>query len=217
MLTLARLAGEIGAALRSYADELGYAEAFRAPSEEQLVQLQTYLEILQLWRTRLSLISVEDPQLVVREHVVDSLALLPWVEDGRRVADLGSGGGFPGVPLAIFRPGVAVTLIESRRKRASFLSEVARRLNLANVVVLPERGEDAASRGVKFDLTVCRAFAAIGDILKVALPLTNAGGTVIAMKAELAPTEREQVPRHSAIGYHLPTGKGRQLVVMPVP
>src|SRR5689334_10078148 len=74
-------------------------------NDRQLVQLLEYLRLLLFWRARLSLIAVESPLEILREHVIDALAVAPWLPGGARIADLGSGGGFPGIPLAIFCPG----------------------------------------------------------------------------------------------------------------
>lgn len=217
-LDAALLRSEIEASFARFGRELEAPAAFSLPSDGQIARLGRFLDILGLWRARLSLISVSDPLVILRDHVLDSLALLPWVHDNLRVADLGSGGGFPGVPLAIFRPGAELTLIESRRRRVSFLNEVARSLGLTNVRVIEARGEEVVP-GLcpPFDLTVCRAFASIGETLEIAVPLTRPGGKILSMKGERSAAQANESRRTPEVhSYTLAGGEPRKLVIYTV-
>src|SRR5512140_185186 len=106
-----------------------------------LDRCKRYVETLLLWRQRLSLTSAATPWAIVLDHILDSLHLAPLIRPGCRVADIGSGAGFPGVPLAIVCPEAHFVLVESRRKKANFLREVARQVRLTNVEVAEQRAE----------------------------------------------------------------------------
>jgi 16S rRNA (guanine527-N7)-methyltransferase len=137
---------------------------FSSLSEEKLQQLEQLPELYKEWNARINVISRKDiDQLMVR-HVLHSLAIfkfLPFV-DGTRVLDIGTGGGFPGIPLAIAQPGVQFTLIDSIGKKTKVVEEVARALGLQNVTVLHERAEKVSG---KFDFVVSRAVAELETLL----------------------------------------------------
>lgn len=208
----AALASGARAELQRISGELGLSDRVVPFDLEQGRQLAIYLETLLFWRERLSLISVAQPEQIFRAHIVDSLALVPWVEPNAWVADIGSGGGFPGIPLAIACPASRFVLIESRRKRTSFLSEVARKAGLKNVEVFEGRAEDCA-KGVhqsRFDLIVSRAVGDDAELLRLATPLARPGCGVALMRsgrqvADLATTAEV---RH----YRLPDGEDRSIV-----
>jgi 16S rRNA (guanine527-N7)-methyltransferase len=127
-------------------------------SAPALDRCKCYVETLLLWRQRLSLTSAKTAREIVLDHILDSLHLVPFLKAGCRVADIGSGAGFPGVPLAIACPQASFVLVESRRKRANFLREVARRINLLNVEVVEKRAEELRlGLPQPFDLVVSRA------------------------------------------------------------
>lgn len=115
--------------------------------------------------------------------VEDSLALLPHLGESHLVVDVGSGGGMPGIPLAIARPDLAVTLLESEQRKAAFLHSASARLDVP-LEVLAERAETAGrgDRREEFDLAVCRALAALPVLAELCLPLVRVGGFLIAMK-----------------------------------
>jgi 16S rRNA (guanine527-N7)-methyltransferase len=177
----------------------------------QMQRVRVYLEMLLLWRRRISLIATSDPLLVVENHILDSLHLAPYVSDRQRLADIGSGAGLPGVPLAIAVPHLKVVLVESRRKRTSFLRAVRRQVDLPNVEVLEGRAEGLTE---KFDVVVSRALGPVGAFLDLAQALLPAGGLAVAMKAAGASHpnhEAFQIPR--AIAYDLAHDRSRVLVL----
>lgn len=147
---------------------------------EQQARLLHYRDELARWGRVHNLTSVLEPERMVPVHLLDSLALLPLLR-GERVADVGSGGGLPGVPLAIARPELRVTLIEPRTKRAVFLSHVARHLGLANVIVERCRVEEMPP-GDGFDTVVTRAFGSLAEFASAAGGLCRPGGCLLAAK-----------------------------------
>src|SRR3989454_5920057 len=123
-------------------------------------KLLAYTALLDKWNRTHNLTAIREPQRVVTHHLLDALATLPHLPDAKslRLIDVGSGGGLPGVPLAIARPQWRVSLLDSNRKKAAFLRQAASALALANVAVAAMRGEEDAP-GAPFDVVVSRAFA----------------------------------------------------------
>jgi len=119
---------------------------------------------------------------IVRSHIIDSLFVAPLVQPGFRVADIGSGAGFPGLPLAIACE-ATLSLIEANRKKANFLREVVRRARLSNVEVIEERAEHlATTRAEAYQLVVSRALWRVPQFLRASQPLLRSGGLAVAMK-----------------------------------
>ena len=156
---------------------------------------ERYLDLLLAANQRMNLTRITDRAQARVQHIGDALTLLPHLPPGpHRLADVGSGGGVPGIPLAIARPDVHVTLIESIAKKAGFLEETVAELALANVTVWRGRAEDWT--GQPFDVVACRALAPLAKILTWCRPLIAPGGKLLAMKGpKLAHelTEAEEV------------------------
>ena len=127
-------------------------------------------------------------------NYIDSLAAFPYLAGARTAADVGSGAGFPGIPLAVACPGVSFTLIEAQGKRASFLEEAKEKLGLANVRVLCCRAEDAGRGELRgtFDAALARAVAPLSVLAEYLLPLVRKGGCMLAYKGPQAREEAEQ-------------------------
>jgi 16S rRNA (guanine527-N7)-methyltransferase len=153
-------------------------------------RLIAYLELLDKWNHAYNLTAVRDPADMVARHLLDSLAILPWLH-GTTLADLGSGAGLPGIPLAIARPDLAVTLVESNGKKARFLREAVRSLPLANIGVEQARVQDV--RG-QFDTITARAFASIPDMLAWGGSLLAPGGRWLALKGRVDAAETAAIP-----------------------
>ena len=190
-----------------------------ALSETAITRFQVYIDTLLLWRRRLSLTAAATPDEIVRAHIVDSLMLCRFIQPGMRVADLGSGAGFPGIPLAIVCDRARVSLVESRRKKASFLREVVRAAGLANVEVIEERAEHLAEHGVqRWDVVVSRAVWALPYFLDLSDHLVARGGLVIAMKG---PKDTAEVPSYhhgplvpaDVVDYQLRGGVRHRLII----
>jgi len=145
--------------------------------EKLIVHQQMVLEKNRL----MNLTAITDPVEFEVKHIIDSLTLLPYIQGAKTLADIGSGAGFPGVVLAIMRPDMRVTLIDSLRKRVFFLQEVAERLELTNIEAVHSRAEDRR-QGDKFDICTARAVASMDKLAKWILPLVKPGGTFLAMK-----------------------------------
>ena len=153
-------------------------------------RFQVYLDTLLLWRSRLSLTAASSAQQIIHRHILDSFAIVRFVKAGSCVADIGSGAGFPGIPVAIVCPAARVVLIESRRKRANFLREVVRKIELANVEVLDQRAESLGpGHRCSFDLVVSRALGSVVEFLALAAPLLKPSALAVAMKGPRAFSE----------------------------
>lgn len=147
--------------------------------------LDRYLALLETWNRRINLTSVRDPDEIRRKHFDDSLAVVPHVPAGARtLVDVGSGAGFPGAVIALARPDLRVTLVESNHKKVAFLRTLARELPLPNVIVEASRVEALRARPdfTPFDVAVSRATFPVPEWLSVGLTLVHPGGLVIAME-----------------------------------
>src|SRR6266542_2923080 len=143
-------------------------------------QLGRYLDLVWVWSRRINLISVRSRSEIVDRHVLDSMAPLSFVREAAVVADLGSGAGFPAVPLAILAPATRFHLLESRRKRATFLRHVTRTLGLDNVRVYEGRGEEWRP-DEPIDLTIGRAIR-IDLLAELSLRVLSSNGRLVAMR-----------------------------------
>jgi 16S rRNA (guanine527-N7)-methyltransferase len=155
--------------------------------ENQHALLQRYLDLLLLTNEKMNLTRITDRAAAEVQHIADSLTLLPHLpKTACKIADVGSGGGVPGIPLAIARPDAAITLIESTKKKAVFLRETATALGLSNVIVLDERVEDVAlgRQRESFDAAIARAVGSMIWLAEWCLPLVKKGGKMLAMKGE---------------------------------
>ncbi|MGI9310826.1 MAG: 16S rRNA (guanine(527)-N(7))-methyltransferase RsmG [bacterium] len=157
-----------------------------ALSDAQAQRMRAHLALLAKWNRKVNLTAVAREDMVAR-HLLDCLAIAAFVR-GRRLLDLGSGAGFPGIPLAIIAPHLEVTLIESRAKRAEFLRHAVDELALANVETVQQRAE-AYRPARKFDTLAARAFASLGACVEVCARLHRPGGRLLAMKAKLPTRE----------------------------
>ncbi len=186
-------------------------------------KLVAYLERLLAENEVMNHTAITDWEEAWSRHLVDSLALVGPLEafGARTVVDVGSGGGLPGIPLAIAVPGLAVTLVESRAKKAAFLERVATELGLA-VRVLSDRAEDLGAPGSAhrdaYDAVVARALAPLPVLLELTLPLLRVSGRLLAIKGERAPEEIASAARalgvlHGAVLETRRTTTGTVLVV----
>lgn len=142
------------------------------------------LELLQ-WSRVTNLTTITEPLDVAVKHYVDALAAAPWIGNRARVLDAGSGGGFPGIPLTILRPDLSVTLVDSVRKKVTFLKHAIRTLGLSGIDAVHGRLEDLCllpQYAGKFDRVVCRAFSSLEDFANLTLPFLSPGGCLLAMK-----------------------------------
>ena len=144
-----------------------------------------------------NLTAVKEAKEAWTKHILDSLSLLPHLaeEQVSHVIDVGSGGGLPGIPLAITMPNVTFLLVESTKKKAKFLSEVSRKLKLENVTVIAERAENLSTKDGGFrdiaDGVVARAVGPLNVLLELTVPFVKVGGVLVTIKGERAPIEIE--------------------------
>ena len=152
----------------------------------QLDQFALYMDMLLRWRKRFNLTAISDPREIVLKHFADSLSVVPHIDrDAQSLIDVGTGAGFPGVPLAIALPSLRVTLLDAVNKRVGFLNSVVEELRLGGVRAIHARAEDAAhtdEHREAYDLAVSRAVAALPVLTEYALPFVRPGGRFIAMK-----------------------------------
>ena len=144
-------------------------------------KMLAHLGLVAKWNRVHNLTSVREPEQMVTLHLLDSLSLVAHLGDARRIADIGTGAGFPGVPLALARPDLHVALVESSHKKGSFLEQAKVELGITNVEVVCERVEQwRPAEG--FDAVISRAFAELADFVTQAGHLVAPGGRMLAMK-----------------------------------
>lgn len=171
--------------------EAGLA-ALGLPAQPLAARLLDYLALLDRWNRTYNLTAIRDPREMLSKHLLDSLSMWPHVRDGK-LADLGTGPGLPGIPLALARPGLQVTLVESNGKKTRFLREVVRQLGLANVRVLESRAEAVDEPGA-YDQITARAMDTLAGILEVGAHLLAPGGRLLAMKGQRPDAEIAALP-----------------------
>jgi 16S rRNA (guanine527-N7)-methyltransferase len=146
-------------------------------------QLIEYLDLLNRWNKSFNLTAIRNPEEMISKHLLDSLAVLPFVGKGR-VADVGSGAGLPGIPLALARPDVAFVLVDSNGKKTSFLNQVKIVLGLNHVEIVNQRIEDYRP-DIYFDSVIARAYANTGDIIESTSHLHKNGTRILVMQGKL--------------------------------
>ena len=163
-------------------------------SEIQLKQFYNYMNLLIEWNKKINLTAITEPDEIILKHFVDSLTISKYIPDGTKVVDVGTGAGFPGIPLKIARPDVDITLLDSLQKRINFLDEVINELNLEKITTVHSRVEDFGKNKEyreKFDIATSRAVANLSTLSEYLLPLVKVGGKVISMKGSLIQEELE--------------------------
>ena len=174
------------------------------PRETQTRMLQ-YLALIRKWNQVHNLTAVREPEAMLVRHLLDSLAILPHVA-GPRIADVGSGAGLPGIPLALARPEWRVTLVETNHKKTAFLQQARIELDLKNVEVMTERVENFHPAD-GFDVVISRAFSDLADFAGLAGHLCapgNGGGRLVAMKGVYPHEELAQLPAQFMVEKILP-------------
>jgi 16S rRNA (guanine527-N7)-methyltransferase len=174
--------------LKSGLDELGIP-----CNKEQAASLLLLLSELKKWNRTYNLTSITDEKGMIIKHLFDSLLYLKVIPNkALRIADLGSGAGFPGIPIKIIRPDLDMTLVESSRKKASFLKHIIRLLGLTGISVIQVRAEEAGEALQKsFDVAVSRATFSIKDFIKTACPYIKDDGILVISKGPKLSEELE--------------------------
>lgn len=147
-----------------------------------------YAEMLTERNEKVNLTAITDPDEIRVKHFTDSLAAIELIKTGATVLDIGSGAGFPGIPLKIARDDISVTLLDSVNKKVVFMNDVIADLGLKNIEAVHARIEDFPHKG-EFDVAVSRAVAELTTLVEYALPFVKVGGTFVAYKSEKAEAE----------------------------
>lgn len=161
-------------------------------SEFQLQQMEDYLQLLSKWNQTYNLTAVRDSDRMISYHLLDSLSIVPHLSQVRRLLDVGSGGGMPGIPVAIARPEIQVVLIDSNHKKTAFLRQAILELKLPNVEVITSRVEHYHPDQL-FDGIVSRAFADLDEFVHLTGKLISVDGIWLAMKGVYPYEEIDQI------------------------
>lgn len=157
-------------------------------NENQCEQFRKYYELLVDWNNRINLTSITEKNEVMIKHFLDSIIVSKFVDfNNKTLIDVGTGAGFPGLPLKIFNPGLNVVLLDSLNKRINFLNEVIIELNLSNIETIHYRAEDGAHDKIyreKFDFCTSRAVANLSTLSEYCLPFVKIGGSFISFKSD---------------------------------
>jgi 16S rRNA (guanine527-N7)-methyltransferase len=174
----------------------GTAEMQIDVSSDQQARLMDYLALMHKWNGVYNLTSLRDPAQMVTHHLLDSLAAVPAFAGARNVLDVGSGGGLPGIVLAIVRPDMRVSMIDTVHKKTAFLTQVKAELGLANATVYTARVEQLqVDDDKRFDVITSRAFADLSDFVNWSGHLLAPGGRYIALKGVAPQDEQQRVPQ----------------------
>jgi len=163
--------------LIEWTEKLGYKL-----SQEQIKQFHAYHELLLEWNQKINLVSRKDVGRIIPYHFIDSVSCVSEINKNSIVCDLGSGSGLPGIPIKIVRDDINMYLVESIQKKANFLSEAIKNLELKNAVVLNQRAETI--RDIKFNVILVRLFGKIPDVLPLASKLLSRKGKIIFYKIQ---------------------------------
>ncbi len=158
---------------------------------EQIEKLLAFIKLIAKWNKAYNLTAVRNNEDMARLHILDSLAILPHIE-GKRVIDIGTGAGLPGIPLAIFLPEVEFVLLDSNAKKTRFVQQVILELKLKNVSVIHSRAEDYQPE-LGFDIVTTRAFSSLPDMVTVTAHLLNPNGVILAMKGQIPEAELAEI------------------------
>lgn len=161
-------------------------------SVEQIEQFYKYMNLLIEWNEKMNLTAITEPKEIILKHFIDSLTILKYIDDNSKLVDVGTGAGFPGVPLSIMNPTLKITLVDSLNKRLIFLQEVVKELNLKNIEIVHARAEEFGQNKnyrEKFDIATSRAVANLATLSEYLVPLVKIDGKIISMKASNAKEE----------------------------
>ena len=154
-------------------------------TEEQLNKFYKYMNMLIEWNEKINLTAIIEPKEIILKHFIDSLAILKYTENSKKFLDIGTGAGFPGIPIKIVRKDLEITLLDSLNKRINFLNEVIKELNLEKITAIHSRIEDYGRNKEyreKYDIVTARAVANLSTLSEYMLPMTKINGQSICMK-----------------------------------
>lgn len=160
-------------------------EDYYSLNNEQIEQFNKYMELLLEWNEKINLTAITEKNQIVLKHFIDSLTISKYIKDNSRVIDVGTGAGFPGIPLKIYNNTLNITLLDSLNKRVNFLNEVINNLHLEKIEAIHNRAEDLARNAdyrEKFDYATSRAVANLSTLVEYLLPFVKLNGNCICMK-----------------------------------
>ena len=155
-------------------------------SVEQLEKFYSYMSLLLEWNEKMNLTAITEPNEIILKHFIDSLTILNEINNNSKVVDVGTGAGFPGIPLSIANESLKITLVDSLNKRLIFLQEVIDKLELKNIEIVHSRAEDFGQNKKyreSFDIATSRAVANLSTLSEYLIPLVKINGKCICMKA----------------------------------
>lgn len=198
-------------------------------TDEKMTQFKLYLELLQEWNKKINLTAITEQEEVYLKHFYDSLTAGLYVDFSKGVhslCDVGSGAGFPSIPLKILYPELSITIVDSLKKRINFLEVVVDALNLTGIELLHDRAETFGQNKqyrATYDFVTARAVARMSVLAELCLPLVKKGGSFIAMKAAHAPEELKDAEKAIAMlggkiredfAFELPREAGERHIIM---
>lgn len=198
-------------------------------TDEKMTQFKLYLELLQEWNKKINLTAITEQEEVYLKHFYDSLTAGLYVDFSKGVhslCDVGSGAGFPSIPLKILYPELSITIVDSLKKRINFLEVVVDALNLTGIELLHDRAETFGQNKqyrATYDFVTARAVARMSVLAELCLPLVKKGGSFIAMKAAHAPDELKDAEKAIAMlggkiredfAFELPREAGERHIIM---
>lgn len=154
-------------------------------SDKQIEKFFDYMNLLLEWNEKINLTAITEPEDIILKHFVDCATILKYIEDKDKIIDIGTGAGFPGIPLKILNEKLDITLMDSLNKRINFLNEIINKLDLKNIVAIHARAEELARNKEyreKFDIATSRAVANLSTLSEYMLPFVKKNGMVISMK-----------------------------------
>lgn len=175
--------------------ELGAKELGVSIEEKEAALFLKYLEELKEWNKKINLTAIKDDKDIIIRHFLDSLILAPFLKSCKTLLDIGSGAGFPGIPIKIVMPELKIALLDSNNKKVSFVNHIIRTLGLKDIETVHARAEDEKiiNKLGHFDAVASRAFAELKEFLKIAKPHAKENGLILAMKGPKGAMELEEI------------------------
>ena len=154
-------------------------------TKKQIEKFYNYMNLLLEWNEKINLTAIIEPREVILKHFVDSLTIAKYIKENEKLIDVGTGAGFPGIPLSIVKENTDIVLLDSLNKRINFLEEIKQNLKLKNITTIHGRAEEFGKNKKEreiYDIATSRAVAPLNILLEYLLPLVKVGGKAICMK-----------------------------------